>query len=104
MGHARSRSRDGDTGTRPRDDRKARRRCVAEGRDIPGPGRHHRTSVIALLALIACALVVYLLAHPRTASGVKVVLLTTPPVAGVIWLLEEVYRRTFTAVAVAAVF
>ncbi|WP_329237596.1 hypothetical protein [Streptomyces canus] len=58
----------------------------------------------ALLALIACALAVYLLAHPRTPSGIKVVLLTAPPVAGVIWLLEEVYRRTFTAVAVAAVF
>ncbi|KUN58030.1 hypothetical protein AQJ46_44360 [Streptomyces canus] len=60
--------------------------------------------MIALLALIACALVVYLLAHPRTASGIKVVLLTAPPVAGVIWLLEEVYKRLFTAVAVAAVF
>lgn len=58
----------------------------------------------ALLALIACALAVYLVAHPRTPSGIKVVLLTAPPVAGVIWLLEEVYRRTFTAVAVAAVF
>ncbi|WP_328636069.1 hypothetical protein [Streptomyces canus] len=58
----------------------------------------------ALLALIAGALAVYLLAHPRTASGIKVVLLTTPPVAGVVWLLEEVYRRSFTAVAVAAVF
>ncbi|MEU0213155.1 hypothetical protein [Streptomyces canus] len=60
--------------------------------------------MIALLTLTACALVVYLLAHPRTASGIKVVLLTAPPVAGVIWLLEEVYGRSFTAVAVAAVF
>ncbi|WP_326672279.1 hypothetical protein [Streptomyces canus] len=60
--------------------------------------------MIALLALIACALVVYLLASPRTSSGIKVVLLTAPPVAGVIWLLEEVYKRLFTAVAVAAVF
>ncbi|WP_406129963.1 hypothetical protein OIE52_02140 [Streptomyces canus] len=60
--------------------------------------------MIALLTLIACALVVYLLLHPRTASGIKVLLLTAPPVAGVVWLLEEVYERSFTAVAVAAVF
>ncbi|MCX5256979.1 hypothetical protein OOK27_23125 [Streptomyces canus] len=60
--------------------------------------------MIALLALIACALVVYLLARPRTASGIKVVLLTAPPVAGVIWLLVEVYKRLFTAVAVSGVF
>jgi hypothetical protein len=60
--------------------------------------------VIALLTLIGCALAVYLLAHPRTASGIKVVLLTAPPVAGIIWLLVEVYERLFTAVAVAAVF
>jgi hypothetical protein len=60
--------------------------------------------VIPLLALIACAFAVYLLAHPRTASGIKVVLLTAPPVAGVMWLLVEVYKRPFTAVAVAAVF
>ncbi|MDT0483845.1 hypothetical protein [Streptomyces doebereineriae] len=60
--------------------------------------------MIALLALIACALAVYVLAHPRTAPGIKVVLLTAPPVAGVVWLLEEVYERPFTAVAVAAVF
>lgn len=60
--------------------------------------------MIALLTLIGCALAVYLLARPRTASGVKVVLLTAPPVAGVVWLLEEVYERWFTAVAVAAVY
>ncbi|MFG2732388.1 hypothetical protein [Streptomyces canus] len=60
--------------------------------------------MIPLLALIACALAVYLLAYPRTASGIKVVLLTAPPVAGVMWLLVEVYKRPFTAPAVAAVF
>ncbi|MDQ0757775.1 hypothetical protein [Streptomyces canus] len=58
----------------------------------------------ALLALLACALTVHLLVHPRTASGIKVVLLTAPPVAGVVWLLEEVFKRPLTAVAVAAVF
>jgi hypothetical protein len=60
--------------------------------------------VIALLTLIGCALAVYLFARPRTASGVKVVLLTAPPVAGVVWLLEEVFERWFTAVAVAAAY
>lgn len=60
--------------------------------------------MIALFILIACALAVHLLAHPRTPSGIKVVLLTAPPVAGVVWLLAEVFERTFTAVAVTAVF
>lgn len=60
--------------------------------------------MIALLTLIGCALAVYLFARPRTASGVKVVLLTAPPVAGIVWLLEEVFERWFTAVAVAAVY
>jgi hypothetical protein len=60
--------------------------------------------VIALLALIACALAMYLLAHPRIASGIKVVLLTAPPVAGVVWLLDEVYERPFAGGIVVAVF
>jgi hypothetical protein len=60
--------------------------------------------VIEFLAVIACALGVYLLANPRTASGIKVVVLTAPPVAGVVWLLDEVYDRPFTAGVVAAVF
>jgi hypothetical protein len=60
--------------------------------------------VIALLALSACALAVYLLAHPRSASGIKVTLLAAPPVAGAVWLLEEVFEKPFTAMAVAAMF
>ncbi|MEV7075859.1 hypothetical protein [Streptomyces sp. NPDC093990] len=60
--------------------------------------------MIALLVVIACALAVYVLAHPRIASGVKVVLLTTPPVAGVVWLLGEVFEMAFTAGVVGAVF
>ncbi|MDH6553728.1 hypothetical protein M2160_007828 [Streptomyces sp. SAI-117] len=60
--------------------------------------------MIALLAVVACALAAYLLVHPRIASGIKVVLLTAPPVAGVVWLLDEVYGRPFTAGVVIAVF
>jgi hypothetical protein len=60
--------------------------------------------VIALLVVIGCALAVYFLAHPRIASGLKVLLLTAPPVAGVVWLLIEVYERRFTAGVVVAVF
>ncbi|MFE3855648.1 hypothetical protein ACFXPN_31490 [Streptomyces griseorubiginosus] len=58
----------------------------------------------ALLAVIACALAVFLLVHPRVAPGIKVVLLTAPPVAGVVWLLVEVYERQLTAAVVVAVF
>ncbi|MGC0335328.1 hypothetical protein [Streptomyces sp. SLBN-8D4] len=60
--------------------------------------------MIALLVVIGCALAVYFLAHPRIASGLKVLLLTAPPVAGVVWLLIEVYERRFTAGVVVAVF
>lgn len=60
--------------------------------------------MIALLVAIGCALAVYLLAHPRIASGIKVLLLTAPPVAGVVWLLVEVYERWLTAGFVVAVF
>jgi hypothetical protein len=60
--------------------------------------------VIELLAVIACALGVYLLANPRIASGIKVVVLTAPPVAGVVWLLDEVFDRPFTGGVIAAVF
>ncbi|MEU1474412.1 hypothetical protein [Streptomyces sp. NPDC005760] len=78
---------------------------MAWGRDVPGLHRHaRRATVIALLAVIAGALVVYLLVRPRTAPGIKVVLFTAPPVAAVTWLLVEVYERQFTAVAVAAAF
>jgi len=60
--------------------------------------------VIVFLAVIGCASAVYLLAHPRTPSGIKVVLVTAPPVGVVAWLLVEVYERLFTAGAVLAVF
>ncbi|MFE3032145.1 hypothetical protein ACFXKY_10875 [Streptomyces canus] len=58
----------------------------------------------ALLVTTAGALAAYLLAHPRIASGFKMLLLTAPPVAGVVWLLVEVYERRLTAGVVAAVF
>ena len=57
-----------------------------------------------LLALLACAFAAYLLVHPRVAAGIKVVLLTAPPVAALAWLLVEVYGRQLVAVAVVAVF
>lgn len=60
--------------------------------------------MIGLLAVIASALAVYLLAHPRVAPGIKLVLFTAPPVAVVAWLLVEVFERQFTAVAVVALF
>lgn len=105
LGRARGGSRHGRAGTRPRDDRKARCRSVAQGRGIQGPRRYRRRApVIVFLAVIGCASAVYLLAHPRTPSGIKVVLVTAPPVGVVAWLLVEVYERLFTAGAVLAVF
>ncbi|MBT2676620.1 hypothetical protein J7E95_38730, partial [Streptomyces sp. ISL-14] len=46
----------------------------------------------------------YLLAHPRIAPGIKVLVLTAPPVAGVVWLLHAVLEDPAAAVAVTAVF
>lgn len=60
--------------------------------------------MIALLAVIACALVVYLLVHPRVAPAIKVVLVTAPPVALIAWLLVEVLERQLTALVVTVVF
>ena len=59
---------------------------------------------MTLLAVIACAFAVFLLVHPRIAPGIKVVLFTAPPVAGVAWLLVEVFGRQLTAAVVVAVF
>ncbi|MGW6737645.1 hypothetical protein [Streptomyces sp. NPDC055013] len=56
------------------------------------------------LAVLACALALGLLAHPRIAPGVKVLVLTAPPVAVVVWLLDAVADETSVAVAVAAVY
>ncbi|MFJ8533059.1 hypothetical protein [Streptomyces sp. NPDC093591] len=58
----------------------------------------------ALLVLLTCALALYLLAHPRIAPGIKVLVLTAPPVAGVVWLLYVVLEEPAGAVAVSAVF
>ncbi|TXS40694.1 hypothetical protein EAO75_37895 [Streptomyces sp. uw30] len=58
----------------------------------------------AILVLLACAVALYLLAQLRIAPGIKVLVLTAPPVAGVVWLLDEVFARTAAAVVVAAVF
>ena len=58
----------------------------------------------ALLTVIACALVLYLLVHPRIPPGIRIVTFTAPPVAGVAWLLVEVFGRRFTAAVVVGVF
>jgi hypothetical protein len=60
--------------------------------------------VTALLAVLACAVVLFLLGHPRVAPGVKVFALTAPPVVGLVWLLDEVMEETSAAVAVGAVY
>ncbi|WP_369271416.1 hypothetical protein AB5J55_16515 [Streptomyces sp. R11] len=55
-----------------------------------------------LLAVLAGALALGLLVHPRIAPGVRVLVLTAPPVVGVAWLLDEVIGRTVVAVTVVA--
>lgn len=60
--------------------------------------------MIGLLVLLGCAAALYLFAHPRIPPGVKVVVLTAPPVAGVVRLLDVVAGETSAAVAVGAVF
>ncbi|MEU8851324.1 hypothetical protein AB0C70_35075 [Streptomyces sp. NPDC048564] len=57
-----------------------------------------------VLAVLAGALALGLLVHPRIAPGVKVLVLTAPPVAGVAWLLDEVFGRLAVAVTVVAVY
>ncbi|WP_369169752.1 hypothetical protein AB5J49_18625 [Streptomyces sp. R28] len=59
--------------------------------------------MITLLVLLG-ALALYLLVHARIAPGFKVLVLTAPPVAGVVWLLYVVLEEPSTAVAVGAVF
>ncbi|MFF6980987.1 hypothetical protein ACFZAV_25560 [Streptomyces sp. NPDC008343] len=56
-----------------------------------------------VLAVLAGALALGLLVHPHIAPGVKVLVLTAPPVAGVAWLLDEVFGRLAGAVTVVAV-
>lgn len=58
----------------------------------------------AFLAVLACAVVLLLLGHPRIAPGVKVLALTAPPVAGLVWLLDVVLEERSAAVAVGAVY
>jgi hypothetical protein len=60
--------------------------------------------VTGFLFALGCAVALGLLAHPRIAPGVKVVVLTAPPVAGVVWLLDAVLGKTSAAVVVGAVF
>lgn len=56
------------------------------------------------LFALGCAVALGLLAHPRIAPGVKVVVLTAPPVVAVVWLLDVVLGKTSAAVVVGAVF
>lgn len=56
------------------------------------------------LVVLACAVVLYLLARPWIPPGFKVFALTAPPVVGLVWLLDVVLGETAAAVAVGAVF
>ncbi|MFD7279088.1 hypothetical protein ACFV80_19105 [Streptomyces sp. NPDC059862] len=57
--------------------------------------------MIGFLALLAWAGALYLLALPRVAPGVKVLVLTAPPVAVVVWLLDAVLGMSSAAWVVA---
>lgn len=57
-----------------------------------------------LLAVLTAGLALGLLVHPRVPPGVKVLVLTAPPVAVVAWLLDEVLGRLAAAVTVVAVY
>ncbi|MFG1671937.1 hypothetical protein [Streptomyces sp. Y7] len=56
------------------------------------------------LVVLGCAAALYLLALPRIPAGIKVVVLTAPPVVGVMWLLDVVFDRAAVAVVVGVVF
>ncbi|WP_409471792.1 hypothetical protein [Streptomyces sp. HC307] len=59
--------------------------------------------MIGFLVLLAWAGALYLLALPRVAPGVKILVLTAPPVAVVVWLLDAVFGMP-SAAWVGAVF
>ncbi|MFI1724118.1 hypothetical protein [Streptomyces sp. NPDC020489] len=56
------------------------------------------------LAVLGCAVALLLLGHPAVVPGVKVFVLTAPPVVAVVWLLEEVFGRPTAAFVVAVAF
>lgn len=56
------------------------------------------------LVLLGCSAVLYLLALPRVAPGIKVVVLTAPPVVVLMWLLDAVLDRRAVAAGIGAVY
>ncbi|MFE7445775.1 hypothetical protein ACFU7X_35605 [Streptomyces chartreusis] len=56
------------------------------------------------LVLLGCAAVLYLLALPSVAPGIKVVVLTAPPVMALMWLLDAVFDRRAVAAGIGAVY
>ncbi|MCL8016623.1 hypothetical protein [Streptomyces sp. AS02] len=56
------------------------------------------------VVVLGWAVALYLLAFSRIVAGIKVLVLTAPPVGGVMWLLGTVFGEPFAAVAVGAVF
>jgi hypothetical protein len=54
--------------------------------------------------VLAGAAALYLLGRAPVPPGFKVAVLTAPPVAAVMWLLDEVFGRRAVAVAVGAVY
>lgn len=56
------------------------------------------------LAVLAGAALLFLLGHPAVPSGFKVLALTAPPVAVIVWLLVEWLEEPGTALTVAAVY
>ncbi|WP_435213851.1 hypothetical protein [Streptomyces sp. bgisy034] len=56
------------------------------------------------LVLLGCAAALYLLALSRIAPGIKVVVLTAPPLVALMWLLDAVFDRRAVAVGTGAVY
>ncbi|MFJ6929131.1 hypothetical protein [Streptomyces nigra] len=56
------------------------------------------------LVVLAGAAALFLFGLSRVPPGIKVTVLTAPPVAAVMWLLDVVFGRRAVAVAVGAVF
>lgn len=60
--------------------------------------------MIGFLVVLGWAVALYLLALSRIAPGIKVLVLTAPPVAAVVWLLDVVLEERAVAFVVGAVF
>ncbi|MEV8430501.1 hypothetical protein [Streptomyces chartreusis] len=56
------------------------------------------------LVLLGCAAALWLLVLPRVPPGIKVTVLTAPPVAALMWLLDAVLDRRTVAAGIGAVY